>query len=145
LVAFAHGSGSSRHSVRNREVASALNRHGLATLLVDLLTPSELERDARDESLRYDLRLLARRMVEITDWTRSAEPGVAELLLGLYGSSTGAAAAILAAAARPNEVAAVVSRGGRVDLADQVLDMLRTPTLLLVGAQDVPVLELNRA
>jgi len=144
LVIFAHGSGSSRLSARNREVASALNRHGLATLLVDLLTPEEATEDARTESFRFNVPLLARRLVEVTRWARTSESGVESLPVGYFGSSTGAAAALLAAGALPNEVSAVVSRGGRVDLATRVLDVLRTPVLLLVGAQDVAVLELNR-
>lgn len=145
LVIFAHGSGSSRLSVRNRAVASALNGQGLATLLVDLLTPEENEKDASTEAYRFDLTLLARRLVEITRWARSKDSGVDALPLGYFGSSTGAAAALLAAGALPNEVSSVVSRGGRVDLATGVLDLLRTPVLLMVGGRDHAVLELNRA
>lgn len=140
LVAFVHGSGSSRLSPRNRFVASALNQRGLATLLFDLLTPVE----DRDPDARFDILLLARRLDAALNWIES-EPATGSLRVGLFGSSTGAAAALIAAAMRPDDVAAVVSRGGRPDLAGtQVLSQVRTPTLLIVGGDDVQVLALNR-
>ncbi len=140
LVIFVHGSGSSRLSPRNRFVASALNQRGLATLLFDLLTPAE----DRDPASRFDIPLLARRLDAALSWVES-EPGGRLLRVGLFGSSTGAAAALIAAAARPAAIAAVVSRGGRPDLAGrQVLSAVRTPTLLIVGGNDAQVLMLNR-
>lgn len=149
LVVFAHGSGSSRLSPRNRLVADVLNRAGLATLLFDLLTREEDERDATDagavstRALRFDIELLARRLVGAVDWV-SRRPELRGLPLGLFGASTGAAAALIAAAARPARVVAVVSRGGRPDLAAAVLPRVRAPTLLIVGGHDTPVLQLNR-
>lgn len=141
LVIFAHGSGSSRHSPRNRYVASVLNRRGFATLLFDLLTVEE----DRDVATRFDIPLLARRLEVGLDWARR-EPDVLGLPIGLFGASTGAAAAIIVAAARPDEVAAVVSRGGRPDLAgDWALSRVRTHTLLIVGGADEQVLQLNQA
>ncbi len=138
-VVFAHGSGSSRYSPRNRRVAAALRGSGLATLLVDLLTPEEAEREA----FRFDVALLALRLAAATRWLRG-EPGTSELAVGYFGASTGAAAA-LAAAARDPAVFAVVSRGGRPDLCDPaVLARVRAPTLLLVGERDEVVRELNR-
>nr|BFE67153.1 dienelactone hydrolase family protein [Actinoplanes digitatis] len=142
LVLFAHGSGSSRHSPRNRAVAEALNAGGLATLLVDLLTGAEDEDDARTRRLRFDIGLLADRLVGIIDWLR-ARPGTATLPIGLFGASTGAAAALVAAAARPDAVRAVVSRGGRPDLAGPALAEVTAPTLLIVGACDAEVRDLN--
>lgn len=142
IVLFAHGSGSSRHSPRNRLVATALNRHGLATLLVDLLTAEEEVSDARTGTLRFDIGLLADRLVGIADWLRG-EPETAVLPLGLFGASTGAAAALVAAASRPHEVAAVVSRGGRPDLAGPALIQVTAPTLLIVGELDLAVRDLN--
>src|SRR5207244_5142999 len=116
LVVFAHGSGSSRHSPRNRYVAGALNDAGLATLLLDLLTPAEEEEDLRTRRLRFDVTLLGERVVAAIDWA-GAQDGLAELAVGAFGASTGAAAALIAAAQRPERVGAVVSRGGRPDPA----------------------------
>jgi putative phosphoribosyl transferase len=143
VVLFAHGSGSSRHSPRNRLVAGALRRVGLATLLLDLLTPAEEERDRVTAELRFDVALLAERLIAATDLLL-AEPATAGLPLGLFGASTGAGAALIAAAERPETVAAVVSRGGRPDLAGDHLAGVRAPTLLIVGGRDQLVLELNR-
>ena len=142
-VAFAHGSGSSRHSPRNRQVAAVLQDAGLATLLFDLLTPDEGEMDARTGELRFDIALLAGRLVGAVDWLR-AHPATTALPLGLFGASTGAAAALVAAAERHDDVRAVVSRGGRPDLAGAALGRVRSPTLLIVGGEDRTVLELNR-
>jgi dienelactone hydrolase len=143
LVLFAHGSGSSRFSSRNRAVARHLNDVGLATLLLDLLTADEEVIDARTAELRFDIPLLARRLTGTVDWT-DRQPALAALPLGLFGASTGAAAALITAAERPQRVAAVVSRGGRPDLALPVLDRVRAPTLLIVGGHDREVLALNR-
>jgi putative phosphoribosyl transferase len=143
LVLFAHGSGSSRHSPRNRAVARALNEAGLGTLLIDLLSAEEEIADARDAHLRFDIALLADRLVGVADWL-AREPGARSLPLGLFGASTGAAAALVAAAERPHLVRAVVSRGGRPDLAGQAIAAVAAPTLLLVGGADDVVLELNR-
>ena len=143
IVIFAHGSGSSRTSRRNRWVASELNWGRLATLLVDLLTPDEAALDAQTGEFRFDIQLLARRVVHAIDWV-SHEPAIRLLPLGLFGASTGAAAALFAAARRPDRVKAIVSRGGRVDLADSVLTLLDVPTLLIVGENDPDVLTLNR-
>jgi pimeloyl-ACP methyl ester carboxylesterase len=143
LVVFAHGSGSSRFSPRNRYVARLLNKRRLATLLVDLLTPAEEEQDALSGRLRFDINLLADRLVGATDWA-SREPATQRLPLGYFGASTGAAAALVAAALRAERVGAVVSRGGRPDLADVALRDVRAPTLLIVGGNDPEVLELNR-
>ncbi|KEF41657.1 MAG: hypothetical protein ER33_10310 [Cyanobium sp. CACIAM 14] len=143
LVLFAHGSGSSRFSHRNRSVAAVLVQAGLATLLFDLLTAAEERIDAVDRSLRFDIPLLSRRLVGAIDWAGRHEE-LATLPIGLFGASTGAAAALAAAAARPEPVAAVVSRGGRPDLAHLALSEVRCPTLLLVGGQDFEVLALNR-
>ncbi|MDD3652473.1 dienelactone hydrolase family protein [Immundisolibacter sp.] len=143
LVLFAHGSGSSRFSARNRAVASHLNRAGLATLLFDLLTADEELIDARTAKLRFDIPLLAGRLTGTVDWA-GRQPAMAGLPLGLFGASTGAAAALISAAERPQQVAAVVSRGGRPDLALAVLDRVRAPTLLIVGGHDPEVLALNR-
>jgi putative phosphoribosyl transferase len=144
LVLFAHGSGSSRKSPRNRFVAHALQDAGLATLLFDLLTEEEEVADEIDAHLRFDIDRLARRLVATTDWVR-AQPEARELRLGYFGASTGAAAALIAAAARPDVVKAVVSRGGRPDLAHDVLSRVGAPTLLIVGGDDREVLHLNRA
>ena len=144
VVAFAHGSGSSRFSPRNRHVAAALQAQGLATLLLDLLTPEEEALDARTRELRFDVGLLARRMVAAIDALAEAA-ATRSLPIGLFGASTGAAAALLAAAERPAAVAAVVSRGGRPDLANERLPLVRAPTLLIVGARDTPVIDMNRA
>ena len=143
VVLFAHGSGSSRHSPRNRRVAARLQDAGLATVLADLLTPDEESIDARTRHLRFDVGLLARRLAAATDWAR-AEPSLRHLPVGYFGASTGAAAALIAAAERPDGVAAVVSRGGRPDLAGDRLPQVTAPTLLVVGEADTEVLELNR-
>lgn len=143
LVLFAHGSGSSRHSPRNRAVARALQLHGLATLLFDLLTPAEEREDEITRELRFDIPLLAARLAGATDWITHRSPG-RRLPVGYFGASTGAAAALVAAAARAHVVRAVVSRGGRPDLAGPALDTVRAPTLLIVGGRDAPVLALNR-
>ena len=141
LVVFAHGSGSSRHSARNRFVAEALNRRGFATLLFDLLTPQE----DRDRAARFDIALLARRLEAALGWARD-ESAQRDLPIALFGASTGAAAALVVAARRPGDVDAVVSRGGRPDLAGkEALSRVRAPTLLLVGGADQEVLALNRA
>jgi putative phosphoribosyl transferase len=142
LVLFAHGSGSSRFSGRNQAVAATLQQAGLATLLFDLLSPDEERRDQQDQALRFDIPLLAERVVAAIDWAHG-KPELAELPFGLFGASTGAAAALIAAAQRPEQVRAVVSRGGRPDLALGALDLVHCPTLLLVGELDVDVLELN--
>ncbi|HTR51663.1 MAG TPA: phosphoribosyltransferase family protein [Kofleriaceae bacterium] len=143
LVIFAHGSGSSRLSPRNRHVAEALRARGIATLLVDLLTESEELADRIDATLRFDVELLADRLLAITDWVRRSS-SVAHLPLAYFGASTGAAAALLAASRRPEAVRAVVSRGGRPDLAGAALPLVRAPTLLIVGSEDAHVLDLNR-
>ncbi|MDX6293867.1 MAG: putative phosphoribosyl transferase [Kribbellaceae bacterium] len=142
VVLFAHGSGSSRHSPRNRYVAAELGRAGLATVLADLLTPDEEQRDARTAELRFDIDRLAVRTSALADWVSEQEP-TAGLGIGLFGASTGAAAALVAAAARPNTVGAVVSRGGRPDLAGEWLRLVRQPTLLIVGERDIQVVQLN--
>ena len=142
VVVFAHGSGSSRHSTRNRMVAEFLNRGGLATLLMDLLTPGEEAVDARTAQHRFDIDLLSRRVVGAVDWLgRDLE--TAALPVGLFGASTGAAAAVRAAAER-HATRAIVSRGGRPDLAGDALERTLAPTLLIVGGQDGTVLDLNR-
>jgi putative phosphoribosyl transferase len=143
IVLFAHGSGSSRHSSRNRFVARTLQEGGLATLLFDLLTAEEEVIDLQTRQLRFDIALLARRVVAATDWLLGQREGQG-LALGYFGASTGAAAALMAAAERPREVKAVVSRGGRPDLALPVLDRVRAPTLLIVGSHDYPVIEMNQ-
>jgi dienelactone hydrolase len=144
IVLFAHGSGSSRLSPRNRYVAQCLNEANLATLLVDLLTPHEEAIDARTGHLRFDIGLLAERLVGATDWL-ARRPDTRGLRVGYFGASTGAAAALVGAAARAELVGAVVSRGGRPDLAGDALAGVRAPTLLIVGGNDVPVIELNRS
>jgi putative phosphoribosyl transferase len=143
LVLFAHGSGSSRRSPRNRHVAQQLGDAGLATLLIDLFTPSEEALDARTGRLRFDIRLLAERLLGATDWL-GQQPITRELRLGYFGASTGAAAALVAAAVRPRSVGAVVTRGGRPDLAGPALPRVVAPTLLIVGGHDVGVVGLNR-
>ncbi len=143
LVVFAHGSGSSRKSARNRQVAAALRTHGLATLLFDLLTPQEESVDAVTAEHRFDIGLLGARLVGATDWLRE-QPATRDLAIGYFGASTGAAAALLAAAARKDLVRAVVSRGGRPDLAGPYLERVEAPTLLIVGGLDREVLRLNR-
>jgi putative phosphoribosyl transferase len=143
VVLFAHGSGSSRHSPRNRYVAGELHNAGLATVLADLLTPEEERIDARTGALRFDIGPLARRVAALTDWLVEQEQ-TADLGVGLFGASTGAAAALVAATARPASVEAVVSRGGRPDLAGGLLRLVRQPVLLIVGESDPTVLDLNR-
>ncbi len=142
LIIFAHGSGSSRHSPRNRFVAKSLNERGFATLLMDLLTDDEEEIDRRNASLRFDIPLLARRVALATDWCKD-QPKFAQLPIGYFGASTGAAAALLAAASR-DDVGAVVSRGGRPDLTGPALADVRAATLLIVGELDPVVIDLNR-
>ena len=144
IVVFAHGSGSSRHSPRNQFVAQRLQAAGFGTLLADLLTPAEEAVDQRTARLRFDIDLLGRRVVALIDWLRR-HPALSELSIGLFGASTGAAAALVAAAERPGQVAAVVSRGGRPDLAGRALARVTSPTLLLVGSLDSTVIDLNRA
>ena len=144
IVLFAHGSGSSRHSPRNRYVARLLNEAKLATLLVDLLTAEEEAVDLRTAHLRFDIGLLAERLVGATDWL-TRHPDTRHLRIGYFGASTGAAAALVAAAERPDPVGAVVSRGGRPDLAGPALPHVGAPTLLIVGGNDFQVIELNRA
>jgi pimeloyl-ACP methyl ester carboxylesterase len=141
IVLFAHGSGSSRHSPRNRFVAAALREGHLGTLLFDLLTADEEVIDLQTTHLRFDVALLAERLVHAIDWMSRREP---ELPIGLFGASTGAGAALLAAAQRPERVAAVVSRGGRPDLAGPALRQVQCPTLLIVGGRDKQVIELNQ-
>jgi putative phosphoribosyl transferase len=143
VVLFAHGSGSSRLSSRNRYVARVLNDAKLATLLIDLLTPREAAIDQHSGDLRFDIRLLADRLIGATDWL-AQYPDTHRFRLGYFGASTGAAAALVAAAAREPEVGAVVSRGGRPDLAGPALGRVRAPTLLIVGGEDTQVIELNR-
>lgn len=143
LVVFAHGSGSSRHSPRNRAVARSLERAGFATLLFDLLTPAEEEVDLRTRHLRFDIGLLAERVLAAGD-DLAGRPETRELPVGLFGASTGAAAALVAEAERPGLAAAIVSRGGRPDLAGAALSSVRAPTLLIVGGHDEVVLGMNR-
>ncbi|NIY70189.1 dienelactone hydrolase family protein [Streptomyces malaysiensis] len=143
VVAFAHGSGSSRHSPRNRAVARVLQDADLATLLFDLLTEAEERVDAITAELRFDIPLLGRRLVAAVNWL-DGHPATSGLPVGLFGASTGAAAALTAAAERPERVAAVVSRGGRPDLAGGALNRVRAPVLLIVGGDDHEVLRLNQ-
>jgi putative phosphoribosyl transferase len=142
-VLFAHGSGSSRRSPRNRYVADLLNESGLATLVMDLLSEDEQQVDLQTAHLRFDIRLLAKRLVTITQWL-SEHPEAAGLKIGHFGASTGASAALVAAAQCPRLVRAVVSRGGRPDLAGQALASVEAPTLLIVGGADPVVLDLNQ-
>jgi pimeloyl-ACP methyl ester carboxylesterase len=151
LVLFAHGSGSSRFSRRNRAVAETLNRGGVGTLLFDLLTPPEHDIDQRTAEYRFDIALLTRRLIEAVDWAvdwaaahARTDQATAGLRVGLFGASTGAAAALGAAAVRPETVHAVVSRGGRPDLAEDALGHVHQPTLFIVGGLDQTVLALNR-
>lgn len=142
VVLFAHGSGSGRHSPRNRYVAEALRNAGLATLLLDLLTADEERSEERTGHLRFDIRFLARRLVDTTLWlTRT--PETAHLRVGYFGASTGGGAALVAAATLPESVGAVVSRGGRPDLAGDALPYVQAPTLLIVGGEDAPVIDMN--
>jgi pimeloyl-ACP methyl ester carboxylesterase len=143
VVLFAHGSGSSRRSPRNRLVAERLHEQRFATLLADLLTEPEARSDAKTAALRFDIGLLADRLTAVIDWAADAEP-VRRHQIGLFGASTGAAAALVAAAQRPALVRAVVSRGGRPDLAGDALGRVRAPTLLIVGEWDGSVVDLNR-
>jgi putative phosphoribosyl transferase len=142
LVLFAHGSGSSRHSPRNQFVARTLNDTGLATLLFDLLTPEEELVDMRTAELRFDIDFLAERLVHATTWAKQQQQ-TRDLRIGYFGSSTGGGAALVAAAQLPNDVGAVVSRGGRPDLAGAALPKVQAPTLLIVGGQDEIVIDLN--
>ena len=139
MVVFAHGSGSSRHSPRNRQVAATLHASGFGTLLLDLLTPDEEAVDLRTGEHRFDVHMLGNRVVAAIDWLREDDDSP----IGLFGASTGAAAALIAAAERPEDVFAVVSRGGRPDLAGDDLPAVRAPTLLIVGSRDLEVLAMN--
>jgi putative phosphoribosyl transferase len=143
LVVFAHGSGSSRFSRRNRAVAAALEGAGFGTLLLDLLTPEEEAEDERTTEHRFNIPLLGRRVVGAVEWTRERSD-LRRLPVAVFGASTGAAAALIAAAARPAIVGAVISRGGRPDLAEDALPRVLSPTLLIVGGDDTPVIEMNR-
>jgi dienelactone hydrolase len=143
VVLFAHGSGSGRHSPRNTYVAGGLQDSGLATILVDLLTPIEERADAATARLRFDIGLLADRLTALCDWLVAHEV-TAGLRIGLFGASTGAAAALVAAAARPDSISAIVSRGGRPDLAGPALGSVHQPTLLIAGERDPVILDLNR-
>lgn len=144
IVLFAHGSGSSRHSPRNRYVAAELERRGLATLLLDLLTAGEEAVDDRTGRLRFDINLLAQRLVAATDWLATRDT-TRFLPIGYFGASTGAGAALVAAAQRPDKIGAIVSRGGRPDLAGDALARVTAPTLLIIGGADEPVIGMNRA
>jgi dienelactone hydrolase len=143
VVMFVHGSGSSRFSPRNRRVAGVLDAGGLGTLLFDLLTAQEQEIDERTAALRFDIGLLTQRLIDAVDWLVE-RPDSRGLRIGLFGASTGAAAALAAAAERPERIAAVVSRGGRPDLVLPVLPRVRAPTLLIVGGLDQPVIGMNQ-
>ena len=143
VVLFAHGAGSSRQSPRNNFVAEKLREGGLATLLIDLLTPEEKEVDRRTRRIRFDIDRLAERVVGTIDWLQE-QPETRELNLGVFGSSTGAAGALIGGARRPEAVQAVVSRGGRVDMAEAFLGEVQAPSLFIVGGKDTQVLELNR-
>jgi putative phosphoribosyl transferase len=142
-VIFAHGSGSSRFSPRNQFVARVLQEAGIATLLLDLLTPAEEQLDERTRQLRFDIQLLADRLAGATDWLRR-DRAAGRLGVGYFGASTGGGAALIAAVERRDVVRAVVSRGGRPDLAGMFLSQVEAPTLLIVGGDDAPVIELNR-
>ena len=144
LVLFAHGSGSGRYSPRNQFVARVLREMGIGTLLFDLLTDEDEQADARTRQLRFDIPFLAQRLIGATRWVLN-EPAARDLSLGYFGASTGAAAALVAAATLGESIRAVVSRGGRPDLAGSALENVQAPTLLLVGARDELVLELNEA
>lgn len=143
LVIFAHGSGSGRYSTRNRYVAQALQKAGLATLLLDLLTPEEEEIDRVMAHLRFDIQLLAERLIGATQWAQE-NPQTCQLAIGYFGASTGAGAALLAAALLQNRVRAIVSRGGRPDLASTALPQVKASTLLIVGGEDYPIIHLNQ-
>lgn len=144
VVLFAHGSGSSRHSPRNRMVAERLHEAGYATLLMDLLTPEEDQIDSRTRKFRFDISRLASRLSGAIGWL-SERAETASMPLALFGASTGAAAALIAASEAPDHVRLVISRGGRPDLAGDALQRVRTPTLLIVGGRDLEVLDLNKA
>lgn len=144
IIAFAHGSGSSRHSARNRYVAETLNRYHFATLLADLLTEEEEIIDMRTRHLRFDIPMLADRLIDIATWLQR-EPQTKHLKIGWFGASTGAGAALIAAARRPENIMAVVSRGGRPDLAGDYLPEIMAPVLLIVGENDPEVLKLNKS
>lgn len=143
VVVFAHGSGSSRHSPRNRFFAKVFNAAGLGTLLIDLLTLDEEAVDIQTRVLRFDIPLLSKRVVGAIDWLK-AQSDTKDLHFGLIGSSTGAASALVAASVRPEDVFAVISRGGRPDLADKALGAVMAPTLMIVGENDPVVIELNK-
>lgn len=143
IVLFAHGAGSSRQSPRNNFVADELREGGLATLLIDLLTSEEKEVDRRTRRIRFDIDRLGERVVGTTEWLLE-QPETEKLNIGIFGSSTGAAGALIAAAEKPAAVQAVVSRGGRVDMAESVLDQVKAPTLFIVGGKDFQVLNLNK-
>jgi dienelactone hydrolase len=143
IILFAHGSGSGRHSPRNRYVAKVLQQGGFGTLLLDLLTEAEEQVDLRTRHLRFDIELLAGRLEEATDWLENG-PGTSGLPVGYFGASTGGGAAIVAAARHPQIIGAIVSRGGRPDLAGSALSRVQAPTLLIVGGDDVDVIALNR-
>lgn len=144
LIVFAHGSGSSRFSARNRRVAETLQRRGFGTLLLDLLTREEEQIDKHTAEYRFDIERLAARVVGASDWLHDRED-LSSLPIGYFGASTGAAATLIAAAERPYSVEAIVSRGGRPDLAGTALRYVKTPTLLIVGENDEPVIEMNEA
>jgi len=144
IVLFVHGSGSGRYSPRNQFVARVLHEAGFATLLIDLLTIEEEEEDRYTGHLRFDITLLSKRVVDITDWL-ARHPATRHLKIGYFGASTGAAAALVAAAEHPHDIGAIVSRGGRPDLAGSFLNRAIAPTLLIVGSQDTQVITLNRA
>jgi putative phosphoribosyl transferase len=143
LVVFAHGSGSSRFSPRNQYVAKEINKANIGTLLFDLLTPGEEEEDELTGEYRFDIALLAQRLIGVTQWLKN-DPSTQNYKLGYFGASTGAAAALIAAAKLPEAVSVVVSRGGRPDLAGEYLSQVQAPTLLLVGGWDDEVIELNK-
>ena len=143
LVVFVHGSGSGRRSPRSRQVASVIRQVGLATLLFDLLTTEEEAVDLQTGQYRFDIRLLANRLIATTDWIKHKDE-TRGMTLGYFGASTGAAAALLAAAEHPNDVAAIVSRGGRPDMSRAALPYVKAPTLLIVGGRDLPVIAMNR-
>lgn len=143
VVTFAHGSGSSRFSPRNKYIAQIFNGAGLATLLIDLLTPEEEEIDMSTAEYRFNIGLLAERLLEATEWLR-LDPSTKDMVFGYFGASTGAAAALIAAAKLQNDIKAVVSRGGRPDLAVDYLGQVKAPTLLLVGGDDTDVIVLNQ-
>jgi putative phosphoribosyl transferase len=143
LIVFAHGSGSNRHSLRNRSVAQVMNQAGLATLLVSLLSVEEEAEDLIKGHLRFNIDLLGNRLVSLIDWLHE-NPATSQFVFGIFGSSTGAAGALICAAERPEQVKAVVSRGGRPDMAEKYLDKVQAPTLLIAGGDDFPVIDLNR-